>query len=247
MNDPRTIRWRDFNFINQREISILQHVLPASLITVPSAPVLVENYSNPYYNDAVRSSDFSIIDSSLLALLCRLYKIRVHRYSGFRLLLDLLDYLRANHLRVFLVNPNEKAGMANRHYLLSNTCLSEEEVGSYVAPLYPWRAPIEDSVLLRSINEFKPDLVILGIAGGKQEVLGDYLRRNVHHKTTIICTGAALSFFTGEQARITGAIDKYYLGWLARIFRSPSHFLPRYLNAARFIFLFFRHRLRIIR
>ena len=175
-------------------------------------------------------------------MLCRLYMIRVHRYSGFRLLLDLFDYLKDNHLRVFLVDPTEKTGAANRKYLMSNTCLSEEEIGSYVAPLYPSKAPIEDPVLLGLINEFKPDLVILGIAGGKQEVLGDYLRRNVQNKTTIVCTGAALSFFTGEQARITDAVDKYYLGWLARIFRNPRVFLPRYLNAARFIPLFFRHK-----
>lgn len=47
----------------------------------------------------------------------------------------------------------------------------------------------------------------------------------------ILCTGAAIAFFTGGQARIPVWADRLYLGWLFRIIEKPGVFLPRYLRA----------------
>ncbi len=62
-------------------------------------------------------------------------------------------------------------------------------MASYVAPKYPKGGTIEGPVLLKKIEEFSPAVIVLGIAGGKQEVLGEYLRRNLKVHTTILCTG----------------------------------------------------------
>ena len=40
---------------------------------------------------------------------------------------------------------------------------------------------------------------MVNIAGGEQEILGAFIRRQLNFKTTIICTGAAISFFTGNR------------------------------------------------
>jgi len=106
----------------------------------------------------------------------------------------------------------------------------------YVAPLYR-KENIRDYKLLKKIKKIKPKYVIINLGGGVQEVLGSYLKNNINFKVSIICSGAAISFFTKEQAPITDYLDKIYLGWLIRIIFNPFVFLPRYLSAFRLIFI----------
>ena len=55
------------------------------------------------------------------------------------------------------------------------------------------------------------------------------------NKVTILCTGGAISFFTGDQAPINNFIDKYYLGWLIRFIYSPIVFFKRYFLGLKLI------------
>lgn len=47
----------------------------------------------------------------------------------------------------------------------------------------------------------------------------------------ILCTGAAIAFFTGGQVRIPRWADRLYLGWLFRIFENPKLYGKRYGDA----------------
>ena len=77
--------------------------------------------------------------------------------------------------------------------------------------------------------------MLTNIGGGKQEILGLYLKKNLKIKTTILCTGAAISFFTKDQAPINSLVDKFYLGWLVRLLFNPLVFSKRYLYSLRLI------------
>ena len=65
--------------------------------------------------------------------------------------------------------------------------------------------------------------------------MGVYLKRHLNVNCKIICTGAAISFFTKDQAPINDLIDKFYLGWLVRIIFNPLQFYKRYLYALKLI------------
>jgi len=238
--------WNNVKFINKRSISLINDILKAKLITVPSAPALVENCNNQFYYNALRESDFAIIDSSLFAILCRMKLIKIFKYSGFRLIQDILNYLKENSLKVFLVNSSSESATIQNRYLCNNTNLSSKDIRSYAAPFYSKDTPIVDNNLLAAINIFSPRLIIIGIAGGKQEILASFLNKNLNINTTIVCTGAALSFFTKEQANINTFIDRFYLGWFSRILSNPKIFLPRYMNALKFIKYFFKNRIEVI-
>ena len=80
-------------------------------------------------------------------------------------------------------------------------------------------------------NRIQPNYIILNLGGGVQEILGYYLKKNLKSKTKIICTGAAISFFTKDQAPINRLLDIFFLGWVTRIIFKPSIYLPRYLKA----------------
>ena len=80
------------------------------------------------------------------------------------------------------------------------------------------------------IKKNKPDHIIINIGGGVQEILGYYLKRKFNNKLKIFCTGAAISYFTGDQAPLSKFLDNYYLGWLIRILYNPLLFF-RYFKA----------------
>ncbi|MFA5804211.1 MAG: WecB/TagA/CpsF family glycosyltransferase [Melioribacteraceae bacterium] len=235
------IYWDGIKFINKKKISFFNDILNANFITVPSAPVLVSIHSNHLLHNAIKDSDFSIIDSSLFAILCRFYFLRIYKYSGYRLVKDIIDYLKKEKVSIFLIDPSEHSAQTNKKFILQSTSIASSYYHNYVAPFYNENSSITDNRLLEKLELIKPRLIIIGIAGGKQEILGAYLKRNLTFETTILCTGAALSFFTGEQALISCTIDRMYLGWLFRILNNPKIFLPRYLSAIKFILIFFQH------
>ena len=110
----------------------------------------------------------------------------------------------------------------------------------YVAPFYK-EHPVRDQALLDHINSAHPDYVILAIAGGKQEVLGHWLRDQVDHKPAIVCIGAAIAFLSGHQASIPPWADRIYIGWFLRILADPKTFIPRYWKARKLSRIVFMH------
>jgi len=94
-------------------------------------------------------------------------------------------------------------------------------------------------MLLKLVNEFQPKYIIMNIGGGTQEPLAIYIRDRVKFRISIMCTGAAIAFMTGEQAPINKFIDKIYLGWLLRIIWKPQMYLGRILKSFKIIKFFF--------
>lgn len=235
------IFWNNLKFINKQYFSFTEDILAARFITVPSAPVLTTSSSDINLYNALYDSTFSIVDSSLFALLCRLKLIKVYKYSGYKLINALLYFLQHNDFSILLVDPSVKSARINRQYLLKVTRMKEDFYHNYIAPIYPNNEEITDYKLLNILESVKPRIILLGIAGGKQEILGRFLSKNLSFKTTILCTGAALSFFTKEQAPINDLIDKLGLGWVARIYFNPNLYLLRYIKAFKFIYLFFKY------
>ena len=86
---------------------------------------------------------------------------------------------------------------------------------------------IYDYYLLRTINKYKPKFIMINLSGTIQEPLALFIIKNLKYKPIILCTGAALSFFTGMQAPINNFIDNFYLGWLLRIIFNPIRNFPR--------------------
>ena len=114
-----------------------------------------------------------------------------------------------------------------------------------MAPVYD-KDKLIDKKLLKEIRKVKPNFIITNIGGGVQEVLGLYLKRNLKFKTTILCTGGAISFFTGDQAPINNFIDKLYLGWLVRLVFNPLIFFKRYIRGLRLIPMVFFDKIKVI-
>ncbi len=87
------------------------------------------------------------------------------------------------------------------------------------------------------IRRKRPEHVVMAVGGGVQEKLGAELLRQLDYQPAVHCTGAAIGFLTGEQARIPMWADRCRLGWLFRCISEPAKFVPRYWEARKLVSL----------
>jgi N-acetylglucosaminyldiphosphoundecaprenol N-acetyl-beta-D-mannosaminyltransferase len=200
------------------------------LVVVPSAPTLKDLASDESYRESLLGADFAIADSALMVLIWNLVeRNRIPKLSG-------LKYLRAlvaqPEFRVegnnFWVMASPKSARRNLKWLRENGVnVADEDV--YLAPLYG--TVINDTELLRRLEERRPKHVIMGVGGGVQERVGYYLKQNLSYLPAIHCIGAAIAFLSGDQVGIPVWVDTLGMGWLWRIFSDPKRFGPRYWGA----------------
>jgi len=212
------------------------------LVVVPSGPNLADIPGDPDYYRAVANADLVITDSGAMVIAWKWVKAeRVPRLSGLKFLVHLLEdetFKQSND--TFWIMPTVEDSLVNRNWL-GERGLRVTESECYVAPFYK-RSQVEDPDLLEIIRAQRPQYIMINIAGGVQEKLGDYLKRGLDYRPTIICTGAAIAFLTGRQATIPTWADRLMLGWLLRCLRSPRQFVPRYWKARRLFGMVLKYR-----
>ena len=231
-----------FNNVNPKNFD--KYIVKKGLFVFPAGPALASiNQSNKYY-ESLRKADLVFFDSGFFVLLLKFFKnISVKKFSGYKFISLFVNYLKKNkHKSVFCIDPNLKFSRSNKN-LFNN--LGIKRIHNYLAPKYKIKK-ISDKKLLKKIKKIRPDFIITNIGGGRQEILGLYLKKNLKIKTTILCTGAAISFLTKDQAPINNLIDQFYLGWFVRLIFNPIVFLRRYLYSLRLIPMVIFSKIKII-
>tara|TARA_B100000963_G_C22633443_1_gene676221 strand:- start:2848 stop:3579 length:732 start_codon:yes stop_codon:yes gene_type:complete len=229
----KKIIFQRIKFYNIEVKNFNKYIQKKGLFVFPAGPALASiEKSNKYYK-SLKKADLVFFDSGFFVLLLKIFKnINVKKFSGYKFLGLFFDYLKRNRNKsVFCIDPNLKFSRSNKNFFKS---IGTRKIHNFLAPKYQIKN-ISDKKLLQKINKIKPDFILTNIGGGKQEILGLYLRDNLKIKTTILCTGAAISFFTKDQAPINGLIDQLYMGWLVRLIFNPIVFFKRYLYSLRLI------------
>ncbi len=220
-----------FNNIDVRNFD--KCITKKGLFVFPAGPGLASiQKSNEYYK-SIQKADLVFFDSGFFVLLLKIFKnVKVKKFSGYKFLGLFFDYLKLNNNKsIFSVDPNFEFSKSNKSFLKN---LGLKKIYNYIAPKYN-SSELADKKLLSLINKVKPNFILINIGGGTQEVLGLYLKKKLKFKPTILCTGAAISFFTKDQAPINNFIDKYYLGWLLRLIFNPLIFFKRYIFGLKLI------------
>ena len=204
------------------------------VLVAPAASALANIDNDNLYFSSLKSANIAILDSGFFCILLRLFKFeKVKKLSGFLFLKTFLDEFK-NSDKILFIDPSKESNKKNTEYLISKKI---NNFKSYIAPKY--NKNIQDQMLLKLVNEFQPKYIIMNIGGGTQEPLAIYIRDRVKFRISIMCTGAAIAFMTGEQAPINKFIDKIYLGWLLRIIWKPQMYLGRILKSFKIIKFFF--------
>ncbi|WP_309397975.1 WecB/TagA/CpsF family glycosyltransferase [Cerasicoccus maritimus] len=187
----------------------------------------------PAYSRAVQSADLAVVDSGFLVLCWKFFrKKKLSRLSGLLLLETILANVEPlRDMEQVWVMPTAESAERTRTYL--NACGIKLSLKNfYIAPHYDSGA-LEDIALRDKVSAMRPALIMVNVAGGKQEVLGHWLLQQLDYRPAVICTGAAIAFKTGEQANIPTWGDRLFLGWFLRILSDPKRYFGRYWRAIR--------------
>lgn len=230
----KKISFKGIKFYSGNYYQIKNKFDNGGVLVAPAASALANIEIDNLYFLSLKKSNIAILDSGFFCLLLRIYKFqKVRKLSGFLFLKSFLDEYR-NKDKILFIDPSKKSNKINNQYLRSKKIFNFK---SYIAPKY--KRNITDPILLRLVKKFKPKYIIMNIGGGTQEPLAIYLRDKIKFKISIMCTGAAIAFMTGEQAPINKFIDKIYLGWLMRILWKPNMYLGRILKSFKIIKFFY--------
>lgn len=204
-------------------------------LVIPAASSLASiKYDKKYYL-ALKKSTIAIFDSGLFCLSLFLFKnIIFKKFSGYEFLKYFLIDKDVKNKKILLLNSSAQEARYNNKYLKKKKF---KFIMSYVCPVYNKKTLSSDLLLFKKINKYKPEIIIINIAGGKQEILALSIKNNTRLKTICICSGAALSFFNGQGAKINDFVDKFYIGWFMRILHNPKKFIIRILSSIKLIWI----------
>ena len=204
------------------------------VLVAPAASALANIDTDKQYYSSLKNSKIAILDSGFFCILLRIFRFqKVKKLSGFLFLKTFLDNFK-NQQKILFIDPSRKSNILNIKFLKSKKIINFK---TYIAPNY--NKKFFDLKLLNLIKKYKPKYIIINIGGGSQEPLAIYINKNIKYNASIMCTGAALAFMTGEQAPINKFIDRIYLGWLTRIIWNPKLYLGRILKSFKIIKFFF--------
>ncbi len=240
------IKVLNITFLSEKFQVVLEQLKKGKFMVVPSGPGLATIGKDLTYTEAVQNADFAIPDSKYMVFLLKVLKgIHLSKFSGYLFLKHFFsEKIFANEL--FLIDPNERESKANNTFL-NGIGIPINKSYQYIAPIYKKNSIVDDLLIdkLQSLK-IKPKYIMINLGSGVQEPLGYYLKQKLNFNVGIICTGAAISFFTGRQANITPLIDKLGMGWLWRCLKNPKVFIPRYLGAFRLFFQIFKSDVEVI-
>jgi UDP-N-acetyl-D-mannosaminuronic acid transferase (WecB/TagA/CpsF family) len=211
------------------------------LVVAPAAPSFIALQDDPDYVRAITNADITIADSGWAVLFWRLIqREKLTRISGLALFKTLLETAEARiSQNLFFVLPSEKA----KKRTLEFAHHSGYPIGSddcYVAPRY--QSFVQDLGLVSVLESRKPKHIIIGIGGGMQDKLGNYLKRSLSYRPAIYCIGGAPGFVTGDQVVIPTWADRIFVGWIFRLIAQPRRLLPRFWSVRRLPGMMLRYR-----
>lgn len=229
----KKIIFNKIKFVNIDEFEFKKIIKKKGVFVFPAAPPLATLKTNSNYHKSLLSADFVFFDSGFFVLLLRFFKnIKVNKFSGYKFLGMLLDHLKKQKkVKLLSIDPSQKDLKINKKYLINQ---SIGKIYNYIAPKY-YLKKLADKKLINKIKKIKPHIILINLGGGTQEILGNYIKKKINYKGKIICTGAAISFFTKNDAPINKIIDENYMGWLLRLFFNPLIFFKRLFKALNLI------------
>ena len=226
--DDNIINFKGIKFYNYNFAKLFSIIDEGGYLVAPAASSLTNISTDKTYHKSLMQSDVAILDSGFFCVLLRIFKgKKVTKFSGYLFLKNFLSLNFSEEIKFLTIDPTQEDSKANTSLLNANNITN---LKNYVAPQYA-NKNIIDNNLLEEIKRFQPRYIIINLGGGIQESLALYIKNNIKHKITILCTGAAIAFLTKRQAPINDLIDKLYLGWFVRTLYNPKKFFFRTIRS----------------
>lgn len=189
-------------------------------ITFVNAHAINLLYKNTQFFQALDESTFVLRDGVGIEILMKSLKFRPGlNMNG----TDFIPELISN-----ILNRKSLAIYGTEAPWLQNTVTHFQAKGIHVIDFA--NGFLEQEEYLKRIDEFSPDVVLLGMGMPKQEVLAEKIKTHCKNSNMIIiCGGAIIDFLGGRFPRAPLFIRKAKLEWLFRLSKEPKRLFRRYV------------------
>jgi len=239
----RTINFFGVTFYEMDYYKIIEILKKSKgYLVAPAASALSQIKNNELFHISLKKSRIAIFDSGFFCICLILLKgIFFKKFSGFKFIKFFLQDNNVKKDKILSLDSSKQDLKINSSYFKKR---GFRFIKNYICPIYDSKK-IYDYSLLKTINKYRPKFIIINLSGTVQEPLALFIIKNLKYKPIIICTGAALSFFTGQQAPINTLIDNFYLGWLTRIVFNPIKNFPRVFNSLNLVSLVLKSKIKV--
>lgn len=200
--------------------------------------------SDAAFRQSLLNADILLPDGTGVVLASRICGGRIKgRVTGFDIFLSLLARASGmGGLRVFLLGANMEtlAGMIRQ---MTSDYPNLTEVSGYSPPFADEFSTKQTNAMLRAINDFRPDILFVGMTAPKQEKWV-HANRSMIAADVVASIGAVFDFYAGNKSRGPSMIRSLGLEWFARLVQEPRRLWRRtFISAPIFMFDLLKYRM----
>lgn len=180
------------------------------------------------FERALKTSDFLVLDGVYFALARLLLEGKnIRKNQGPDVFDHFINRFKEKNGKVFFLGSSEETLEKIESRIHAKFPLIE--VRTYSPPFKAVFSEEDNKTMIENVNDFKPDILFVGMTCPKQEKWAIKHREQLEAKLAI-CIGNVFDWFAGTQKSIHPFWFKIRLGWLARIFVRPEVFKRNIAN-----------------
>lgn len=207
---------------------------PYSYVTSPNVDHVVRLHAEVHsaeVDQAYHTSDLTLCDSKVMALLAGWYGIHLAVATGSDITEDLLERLAHSSEPVVIIGGDaETIPALAKRYGLTN-------MRQHIPPMGLMQNEVALDEAARFIVENRARFIFICVGSPQQEVIALRARKMGAESGLALCVGASLDYLTGRIRRAPRVFRWLALEWLYRLLRQPRRMWRRYLIRSPRIFL----------
>ncbi|HAS6347416.1 TPA: WecB/TagA/CpsF family glycosyltransferase [Vibrio vulnificus] len=195
---------------------------------------VVSAQEDTYIADYIYDSDLVNVDGMGVLFYLRLKGIKVERYTGVDLFLDILKRSQSERKKVYLFGA--KADVLEKAELRIINQFGEVVSGKQHGYI-DLSCDTECNKIVEDINCSGADFLFVGIKSPEKEIFIKKYRKKLN-VSWIFGVGGAIDVVAGEVKRAPEWIQRIGFEWLYRVYQEPKRMWKRYLvSNTKFLFL----------
>jgi N-acetylglucosaminyldiphosphoundecaprenol N-acetyl-beta-D-mannosaminyltransferase len=213
-----TIFTQSLNDLDLKKRQIINTINPHSYVTAKK---------DPLFHQALNNSDILIPDGSGIVLAAKqLHNRRIKKIAGANLHAFLLEKMNEQHGKVFYMGASKET--LNKIEKKLSIEYPNIHVQTYSPPYKENFTQEENNTIIKTINQFSPDVLFIGMTAPKQEKWLEEHKEKLHF-TIASSIGAVFDFYAERVHRPSPLWIDLHLEWFVRFLAEPRRLWRRNL------------------
>jgi len=224
----KKIKFCSFDFKNEKDINFyLKTVSEKKKINIFLNPhSLITAKKNKLFLDSLNKADFVFSDGIGITVALNLFnKYKFLRITGLQI--SELIIKKTYYKKFFFLGSDIRSlKLLKKNILLTN---STHNIRYFSPDFVDKFSTKHNSLILKKINNFKPDFLFVGMTAPKQEIWSQQNKQKILSKTSIFNVGAAINYlsYSNIHKKIIIFMSTLGIEWLYRLLLDPKKMWKR--------------------